>query len=129
MPGRGLLGLCQIQEQTFEVEKKTTTGTVNEENSTLGFVSSVRYFGPILTPEQGYQGYEAQAYDETGYDTAHAQHKPQEFAQDRGQQRTVGVGGAFAKKRLLPSDASPHVIFLGLDPDFTEADVCRLSHP
>jgi hypothetical protein len=33
----------------------------------------------------------------------------------------------FKGKRLLPSEASPHVIFLGLDPDFTEADVCRLS--
>ena len=29
----------------------------------------------------------------------------------------------FAKKRLLPSEPSPHVIFLGLDTDFTEADV------
>lgn len=34
---------------------------------------------------------------------------------------------AFPKKRLMPSEPSPHVIFLGLDPDFTEADVCRLS--
>ena len=30
------------------------------------------------------------------------------------------------KKRLVPSEPSPHIIFLGLDPDFTEADVCRL---
>ncbi|THG92972.1 hypothetical protein EW026_g8122, partial [Hermanssonia centrifuga] len=27
-----------------------------------------------------------------------------------------------AKKRQVPSEPSPHVIFLGLDPDFTEAD-------
>lgn len=33
-------------------------------------------------------------------------------------------GGGFNKKRLIPSEPSPHVIFLGLDPDFTEADVC-----
>ncbi|KAF8906058.1 hypothetical protein CPB84DRAFT_1814018 [Gymnopilus junonius] len=30
---------------------------------------------------------------------------------------------AFPKKRLVPSEPSPHVIFLGLDPDFTEADL------
>lgn len=28
------------------------------------------------------------------------------------------------KKRLVASEPSAHVIFLGLDPDFTEADVC-----
>jgi RNA-binding protein 5/10 len=27
------------------------------------------------------------------------------------------------KKRLVPSEPSPHVIFLGLDQDFTEADL------
>ena len=39
--------------------------------------------------------------------------------------RALGGSGGF-KKRLTPSEPSPHVIFLGLDPDFTEADVCRL---
>ncbi|KAL1743273.1 hypothetical protein HDZ31DRAFT_83514 [Schizophyllum fasciatum] len=33
--------------------------------------------------------------------------------------------GPAAKKRLVPSEASPHVIFLGLDPDFNEADHAR----
>ena len=27
------------------------------------------------------------------------------------------------RRRLVPSEASQHVIFLGLDPDFTEGDV------
>lgn len=31
------------------------------------------------------------------------------------------------KKRLVPSEPSPHVIFLGLDPDFTESDVSLSS--
>lgn len=31
------------------------------------------------------------------------------------------------RRRLVPSEASPHIIFLGLDQDFTEADV-RTSH-
>ena len=34
-----------------------------------------------------------------------------------------GGGEGYNKKRLVPSEASPHVIFLGLDPDFTESDV------
>jgi RNA-binding protein 5/10 len=29
-------------------------------------------------------------------------------------------------KRLLPSEASQHVIFLGLDPDFVESDVSKI---
>ncbi|KAF8655855.1 hypothetical protein AX16_002938 [Volvariella volvacea WC 439] len=41
----------------------------------------------------------------------------QDFGDDRAQR-----GGGF-KKRLTPSEPSPHVIFLGLDPDFTEADL------
>lgn len=28
-------------------------------------------------------------------------------------------------KRMMASEASQHVIFLGLDPDFMESDVCR----
>lgn len=32
-------------------------------------------------------------------------------------------GGYGAKKRQVASEPSPHVIFLGLDPDFTEADL------
>ncbi len=68
---------------------------------------------------QGYQGYDAsQVYDESGYD---ARQGPQDYSQ--GQQ---GRGAGFPKKRLQPSEPSPHVIFLGLDPDFTESDV-RIS--
>jgi hypothetical protein len=68
---------------------------------------------------QGFQGYDAsQSHDEGGYDRAHAQ----DYGQEERPQRT----GFANKKRLTPSEPSPHVIFLGLDPDFTEADVCRL---
>lgn len=48
----------------------------------------------------------------------------QDSAQD---DRHRGGGGGFNKKRLIPSEPSPHVIFLGLDTDFTEADVCLSS--
>jgi RNA-binding protein 5/10 len=69
------------------------------------------------------QGYDAsQPYEETSYDTGYGQndHGQDYSNDDRSQHR------GFSKKRLVPSEPSPHVIFLGLDPDFTEADVCRL---
>ncbi|KAJ6513845.1 hypothetical protein C8R47DRAFT_1092050 [Mycena vitilis] len=67
-------------------------------------------------------GYEAgYAYAEPSYDTASYAGRP-DPSQDH-MQRGAGGGGAFAKKRLQPSEPSPHVIFLGLDPDFTEADL------
>ena len=62
---------------------------------------------------QGYQGYDAGAMGED-YSAGYEAHGG----------RNAGAAGGFPKKRLLPSEPSPHVIFLGLDPDFTEADVC-----
>ena len=108
--------------------------------------NGVRYFaspwgcsGSQQRHMQGYQGYDsAQGYDDgslgsyghhrqQGYGHNHQQHyqQDQDYGQDdRG--RGGNGGGGFPKKRLQPSEPSPHVIFLGLDPDFTEADVCRL---
>ena len=46
-------------------------------------------------------------------------HGTDEYHQDRD-----GNGGTFpSRKRHVASEPSPHVIFLGLEPDFTEADV------
>lgn len=45
---------------------------------------------------------------------------------DYAEERYHG-GGHNKKQRMVPSEPSPHVIFLGLDPDFTEADVSM--HP
>lgn len=56
------------------------------------------------------------AYDDALYPNPGA---PQDFPQP---------GGAASKKRLVPSEASPHVIFLGLDPDFNEADLQSYLH-
>jgi hypothetical protein len=54
-----------------------------------------------------------QAWDDSGYDSHNSY-------QDYG----VGGGGFHGhKKRLVASDPSPHVIFLGLDIGFTESDV------
>ncbi|KAG6829670.1 hypothetical protein H0H92_003914 [Tricholoma furcatifolium] len=59
----------------------------------------------------GFQNYDAnQAYDNGSHDRHHPQGAEQ--FQDYGY-----------KKRLVPSEPSAHVIFLGLDPDFTEADL------
>ncbi|KAJ7694105.1 hypothetical protein B0H17DRAFT_1009375 [Mycena rosella] len=67
-------------------------------------------------------GYEAsQSYADTPYDNASYAGRPSDSSQDHIQRG--GAGGAFVKKRLQPSEPSPHVIFLGLDPDFTEADL------
>ncbi|KAG7092216.1 hypothetical protein E1B28_008583 [Marasmius oreades] len=56
----------------------------------------------------GYQAYDnSQAYEEDMNHSNNNQHG--------------GQGNKGPKKR--PSDPSPHVIFLGLDPDFTEADL------
>ncbi|KZT66709.1 hypothetical protein DAEQUDRAFT_752028 [Daedalea quercina L-15889] len=67
------------------------------------------------------QGYD-QSYDDGAYDTGHIQGYVQDYPTDDRFQRGSG-GAGYAKKRLIPSEPSPHVIFLGLDPDFTEADL------
>ncbi|KAE9406483.1 hypothetical protein BT96DRAFT_1055206 [Gymnopus androsaceus JB14] len=62
-------------------------------------------------------GYDtAQTYEEYAYDANYAR-------QGQDQSARGGPAGGFPKKRLQPSEPSPHVIFLGLDPDFTESDL------
>lgn len=74
---------------------------------------------------QGYDG--AHNYEDNAYNSSYNRQQQHDWTQDYGQDdRSRGGAGGFAKKRLVPSEPSPHVIFLGLDPDFTEADVCRL---
>ncbi|KAL0947210.1 hypothetical protein HGRIS_013328 [Hohenbuehelia grisea] len=74
-------------------------------------------------------GYDASySYDESGYDGNYGQYTQQnDWSQDAQQgdrgQRGVAAGGFGAKKRMQASEPSQHVIFLGLDPDFTEADL------
>ncbi|KAJ6546426.1 hypothetical protein DFH09DRAFT_1320987 [Mycena vulgaris] len=66
-------------------------------------------------------GYEpSQVYADNSYDNAAYAGRQSDPSQDHSQR---GAGGPFVKKRLQPSEPSPHVIFLGLDPDFTEADL------
>ncbi|KAF5365677.1 hypothetical protein D9758_003143 [Tetrapyrgos nigripes] len=60
------------------------------------------------------------SYDDYAYDTSYQQGRPgqsQDYSQDRSRP------GNLPKKRMQASEPSPHVIFLGLDPDFTEADL------
>lgn len=64
------------------------------------------------------------SWDTAGYGYQQQADYAQDFSQRDNQSQQRGFQ---AKKRLMPSEPSPHVIFLGLDPDFTEADVCRRS--
>lgn len=76
------------------------------------------------------QGYDApfaheQGYDDNAYD--YGAGRQADYAPDYSSDERYPRGGGHNKKRLVPSDPSPHVIFLGLDPDFTEADVRNSS--
>lgn len=75
-----------------------------------------------------FQGHDAgHTYEENSSNSSYNRQQQYDWTQDHSQDdRSRGGAGGFAKKRLVPSEPSPHVIFLGLDPDFTEADVCRL---
>ncbi|TFK26403.1 hypothetical protein FA15DRAFT_755080 [Coprinopsis marcescibilis] len=78
----------------------------------------------------GYQGYDnPQGYDDGHHGgqshNRHSDYNHQQYQEHGYEDRSRGGGGGagFPKKRLQPSEPSPHVIFLGLDPDFTEADL------
>ena len=74
--------------------------------------------GPLLRPFVYTSLRSLQAWDDGGQDPHHGY-------QDYG----VSGGGFHAhKKRLVASDPSPHVIFLGLDNAFTESDVRAVAH-
>ncbi|KAH9890700.1 hypothetical protein C8Q73DRAFT_705276 [Cubamyces lactineus] len=76
------------------------------------------YYGDSKRRKYNDGGYDAtQGYDNSGYDNR--QSYDQGYYQDDRHSR----GGPHNKKRLVPSEPSPHVIFLGLDPDFTESDM------
>ncbi|TFY54898.1 hypothetical protein EVG20_g9523 [Dentipellis fragilis] len=72
------------------------------------------------------KGYETSQYwNDKVQDPTHSQDYPSDEHPLRGPITTAGnnVGFHNSKKRLVPSEPSPHVIFLGLDQDFTEADL------
>ncbi|KIM65095.1 hypothetical protein SCLCIDRAFT_561728 [Scleroderma citrinum Foug A] len=81
------------------------------------------YYGEGKRRKYNNGGYEAQSYSGSGYD-------PNNYGQYQGKQdqshdfTDPRHGKGFSsKKRLVPSEPSAHVIFLGLDPDFSEADL------
>jgi len=97
----------------------TTTQRGNEGNTTTESVPLRNLFHRLVRTYL-FQGYDGQkAYDD--YSTGYSKRN------DQGH----GGGDGYTKKRLVPSEASPHVIFLGLDPDFTESDVSLILslHP
>ncbi|CAL1703724.1 unnamed protein product [Somion occarium] len=80
------------------------------------------YYGEGKRRKYNNGGYDSsQGYDNSYNDSSYGQsRRNQDYEQDtsEGHRR-----GGFVKKRVLPSEPSSHVIFLGLDPDFTEADL------
>lgn len=120
-------GAVVTTEPTFGQGKTITMEKGNGGSSTTECVAVPAHFHHLSHEIfQGFQGYDThESYDDNRNGHPHnrqVDHSQQDYGQDDRQQR-----GAVAKKRLTPSEPSPHVIFLGLDPDFTEADVCRLS--
>ncbi|KZT03405.1 uncharacterized protein LAESUDRAFT_659918 [Laetiporus sulphureus 93-53] len=70
----------------------------------------------------GSQGYE-QVTEEGAHNTSYGQARQTDVAQEHFADDRFQKGSGYIKKRLVPSEPSLHVIFLGLDPDFTEADL------
>ncbi|KAG9318373.1 hypothetical protein JVU11DRAFT_463 [Chiua virens] len=100
-----LIGL-QITKESNEVEKTTTMVTGSAENSTMAC------------------GYDAQSYDEPAYDSSYGQPNSSRHGDSATDYTDDRHGKGFhPKKRMVPSEPSSHVIFLGLDPDFSEADL------
>ncbi|KAG8217416.1 hypothetical protein J3R82DRAFT_5558 [Butyriboletus roseoflavus] len=70
-------------------------------------------------------GYDTQSYGEAAVESSYGQPNPSrhnDSAPDYANDDRQGKG-FHSKKRLVPSEPSSHVIFLGLDPDFSEADL------
>ncbi|CDO69037.1 hypothetical protein BN946_scf184834.g44 [Trametes cinnabarina] len=86
-----------------------------------GHMRDEEYHGDSKRRKYNDGGYDAsQAYDNSGYENSgydNRQYNDQSYHQDDRHPR------GHNKKRLVPSEPSPHVIFLGLDPDFTESDM------
>ncbi|KXN87742.1 RNA-binding protein 5-A [Leucoagaricus sp. SymC.cos] len=80
------------------------------------------YYGEGKRRKFNAGGYDSSYGYDDGSNNAGFHHKSdyQDYGQD---DRHRGGGSGFNKKRMIPSEPSPHVIFLGLDPDFTEADL------
>ncbi|KAI8998970.1 hypothetical protein BD414DRAFT_139782 [Trametes punicea] len=74
------------------------------------------YYGDTKRRKYNDGGYDAsQSYDSSSYDGRQSY--------DQGHYQDDRHSRGHNKKRLIPSEPSPHVIFLGLDPDFTESDM------
>ncbi|XP_006458414.1 hypothetical protein AGABI2DRAFT_190699 [Agaricus bisporus var. bisporus H97] len=84
------------------------------------------YYGEGKRRKHNNGGFDSSyAYDDSAQGSNYYhKNEYQDYGQDeRHRDRAGPGGGGFTKKRLIPSEPSPHVIFLGLDPDFTEADL------
>ena len=134
-------GTTIMVAEMLGAEKRTTRVKENEESITMGCVSAAaplimlkRFTIDCLQSYDASQNWDEGSYDTSSYDTSYQEQQdphPTRGGHNGGgggtssSGRGGGGGGGFYghKKNLVSSEPSPHVIFLGLDPDFTEADV------
>lgn len=114
-------------EATYVEGMKRTTEMEKEGNTTTEFaLEEQEDFSPT------HQCDVLQGYDETqwsSFENGSASYQGDghyDSTQDYSFEERPQRGGFQNRKRHVASEPSPHVIFLGLDPDFTEADVCLL---
>lgn len=120
--GQNLPGAA-IHAGVLAAEKTTITEKARDESSIAACVyAHLSLSRGSLTERTITKGFDSSyAYEDSAQ---HSGYYHKNDYQDYGQdERHRPGGGGFNKKRLIPSEPSPHVIFLGLDPDFTEADV------
>jgi hypothetical protein len=110
-------GRTPEERETYTLGMKTT-----REKGSVG--SSIMQYVPVVSEMITHSRRQGYDHDENGtgaYSAANTQGRQSEFPHDHSQDDRPNK--SHVKKRLLPSEPSPHVIFLGLDTDFTEADV------
>ncbi|KAL4064306.1 hypothetical protein V8B97DRAFT_1950461 [Scleroderma yunnanense] len=81
------------------------------------------YYGEGKRRKYNNGGYEAQSYSGSSYDASNYGQYSSKQDQSHDYTDARHGKGFSSKKRLVPSEPSAHVIFLGLDPDFSEADL------
>ena len=98
--------------------------TGKEENTIMEFaLKSVEWLYPVLTFKTFQQAHSdafTSQYDENYGQSSYTYH---EHSGGHNDDKSKGVQN---RKRHVASEPSSHVIFLGLDTDYTEADVCLL---
>ncbi|KAI0340191.1 hypothetical protein BDW22DRAFT_1414817 [Trametopsis cervina] len=110
-------------DSSWQGDSRQDHSSWNEYSSGHAQGKDEEYYGEGKRRKFNNGGYRnSQAYESGGYEDYTVSHPGQSGSHEYTDDRHHGAGGGHHKKRMVPSEPSPHVIFLGLDPDFTEAD-------